>query len=91
MQLSNITDCGYLGPSVPLASFGPLLRRKTENPNATILALLLNAVHEVYSRLDYLGSLHSDMERQRSYIPITRDMVQDSPTAVGIIRIPYDS
>ena len=42
------------------------------------MALFLNAVHEVYSNADYLGSIRSDMERLRSYIPMTRDMVQDS-------------
>jgi hypothetical protein len=78
LQLSNITDRGYLGPEVTLATFGPLLKRKTENPNAAIVGLFLNAVHEVYSRLDYLGSIRSDLERLRSYIPMTRDMVQDS-------------
>ena len=42
------------------------------------MALFLNAVHEVYSEADYLGSILSDMERMRSYMPTTRDMVQDS-------------
>lgn len=76
-QLSNITDRGYLGPRATLAAFGPLLKRKTENPSATMVALFLNAVHEVYSPLDYLSSIHSDMERLRSYISVTRDVVQD--------------
>ena len=76
LQLSNITDRGYLGPGVTLAAFGPLLKRKTENPSATMVALFLNAVHEVYSPLDYQSSIRSDMERLRSYIPISRDMVQ---------------
>ncbi|KAI4222628.1 MAG: hypothetical protein L6R40_008569 [Gallowayella cf. fulva] len=68
---------GYLGPMATLAAFGPLLKRKTENPSATMVALFLNAVHEVYSPLDYLSSMHSDMERLRSYLSVTRDMVQD--------------
>ena len=71
-------DRGYLGPGVTLATFGPLLKRKTENPNASIVALFLNAVHEVYSRADYLGSIRPDLERLRLYIPMTRDMVQNS-------------
>ena len=78
MQVSNITDRGYLGPKITLATFGPLLKRKTENPNATIVALFLNAIHEVYSHHEFLKSALSTMERLRSYIPMTRDMLQAS-------------
>ena len=42
------------------------------------MALFLNAVHEVYAPLDYLSSMHSDMDRLRAYIPITRQMGTDS-------------
>ena len=52
-----------------------------------MVALFLNAVHEVYSPLDYRSSIRSDMERLRSYIPITRDMVQDgSRSNPGFIK-----
>lgn len=78
MQVSNITDRGYLGPGITLTTFGPLLKRKTQNPNAAIVALFLNAIHEEYSPLDHLDSSRSTMERVRSYIPVTRDMVQAS-------------
>ena len=78
LQVSNIADRGYLGPEITLATFGPLLKRKPENPHATIVALFLNAVHEVYSQHGYLKPKRSDMERLVSYIPMTRDMVQDS-------------
>lgn len=78
MQVSNIADRGYLGPETTLATFGPLLKRNPDNPNATIVALFLNAVHEVYSQHGYLSPRRSDMARLVSYIPMTRDMVQDS-------------
>jgi len=55
-----------------------LLKRKTKNPNATIVAQFLNAVHEVYSPLDYQGSMRSDMKRMRPYILMTRDIVKNS-------------
>lgn len=45
--------------------------------NAAIVALFFNAVYEVYSHLNYLGSVPSNVERLRSYMPITREMVQD--------------
>ena len=78
MQVSNITDRGYLGPGITLDTFGPLLKLKTQNPNATLVALFLNAMHEAHSPLDLLKSTLSTMERMRSYIPISRDMVQAS-------------
>ena len=53
-----------------------MLKRRTENPSATIVALFLNAVHEVSSPLDHLSSIRSAMERLRSYIPMTPDMVR---------------
>ncbi|KAI9875688.1 MAG: hypothetical protein M1830_008116 [Pleopsidium flavum] len=76
IELSNIADRGYLGPEPALATFGPLLKRHTQNPNATLVALFLNAVHEVFTPLDSLGSAISDMDRMRPYLPATRDMVQ---------------
>ena len=53
-----------------------MLKRRTKNPSATIVALFLNAVHEVSSPLDDLSSIRSAMESLRSYIPITSDMVR---------------
>ena len=69
-------DRYYLGPEATLAAFGPLFKLKTENPSATLVALFLNAVHEVCSPLDHPSSIRSTAERLRSYLPITRDMVQ---------------
>jgi hypothetical protein len=77
-QLSNIADRGYLGPEKTLATFGPLLKRNTQNPNATLVALFLNAVHEVFSHLDSIGSISSDMDRMRPYMSVTREMIQHS-------------
>ena len=88
LQLSNITDRAYLGPTATLFTFGPLLKRKAENPNATIVALFLNAVHEVFNPQDYRSSARSAMDRLRSYIPVTRDMVQDgSMSNPGFIKL----
>ena len=78
MQVSNIADRGYLGPEITLATFGPLVKRKSENPDATIVALFLNAVHEAHSHQGYLRPTRSDMGRLLSYIPMTQNMVQDS-------------
>ena len=77
-QLSNIADCGYLGPEVTLTTFGPLLKRSAENPNATLVTLFLNAVHEVYSPLNDLGSMGPATDRLRKYLPLTREMFQQN-------------
>lgn len=77
-QLSNIADRGYLGPEATLTTFGPLLKRSAENPNATLVTLFLNAVHEVYSPLDRLDSIGAATDRLRKYLPLTREMFQQS-------------
>ena len=78
MQLSNIADRGYLGPEMTLATFGPLLKRNTQNPYAALVALFLNAIHEVFSPSDSLNSIHFDMNHMRPYMPATPDMIQGS-------------
>jgi len=78
LQLSNIADRGYLGPEITLATFGPLLKRNAQNLDATLVTLFLNAVHEVFSPLDDLASIGSDMGRMRPYMPANRDMIQHS-------------
>ncbi|KAL9095922.1 MAG: hypothetical protein Q9165_001920 [Trypethelium subeluteriae] len=44
IDCSNIADEEYLGIKQTLATVGPLLKPKSENPRATILTLFLNAV-----------------------------------------------
>lgn len=44
IEVSNITDLGYLGPEVTVTTFGPLLKPHAVNPRATLITLFLNAV-----------------------------------------------
>lgn len=71
-------DRGYLGPAACLAAFGPLLKPRTENPNATIVALFLNAVHEVDTPHESLKSMYSEMDRLRAYIPLSPHMWKEN-------------
>ena len=77
-QLSNIADRGYLGLAASLNTFGPLLKRKKQNPNAIFLTLFLNAVHEVLSPLDSLGFMISEMKRLQRYMAFDNSTVQQS-------------
>ncbi|KAI0022893.1 hypothetical protein F4780DRAFT_732073 [Xylariomycetidae sp. FL0641] len=53
IEVSNISDAGYLGIGATLNAIGPLLRKPVDNPCATLVTLFMNAVHETdihYSR-----------------------------------------
>lgn len=76
LQVSNIADRGYLGSAAVLTTFGPLLKPHNQNPNATLLALYLNAVHEVFSPVDYLVSTVSEVERMHPYMQGNQEMLK---------------
>ncbi|OCL12153.1 hypothetical protein AOQ84DRAFT_420874 [Glonium stellatum] len=72
IEVSNITDRGYLGPQLTLSVFGPLLKPKSQNPKATLLALFLNAVHEdgsYYERV--MAAVGAHKARILKYLPIS--------------------
>ncbi|KAI0426602.1 hypothetical protein F5Y09DRAFT_351075 [Xylaria sp. FL1042] len=46
IEVSNICDSNYLGIAATLKIFGPLLRRPSTNPHATLITAFLNAVPE---------------------------------------------
>jgi hypothetical protein len=86
-QVSNITDRGYLGPELTLSTFGPLLKSKSQNPKATLLALFLNAIHEEESYGgNVIASLQSDKERMRKYLTITQEMFTRGPSNADFVR-----
>ncbi|KAI9731728.1 MAG: hypothetical protein M1834_004517 [Cirrosporium novae-zelandiae] len=76
IEVSNIVDRGYLGLGATLTSFGPLLKQKTQNPNATLVALFLNAIHEVCIPADYIKLMTSEMAIVRQYVPINSNITQ---------------
>ena len=89
VQLSHLPERNYLGPKISLASFSSLLRSKAENPKATMIALFVNAIYEVYSHhKDQRSMDSSNMMRLHSYMPITRDLAQPDNMYTGhIIRL----
>ncbi|KAF1994316.1 hypothetical protein P154DRAFT_586027 [Amniculicola lignicola CBS 123094] len=46
IEVSNICDRSYIGVKATLTAFSPLLKNKSENTNATLLLLFMNAVPE---------------------------------------------
>ena len=89
-QVSNITDIGYLGPELTLSTFGPLLKPRSQNPRATLLALFLNAVHEDESSYSasIIASVKSNLGRIRNYLPVTREMLaKRSPPSADSLRL----
>ncbi|KAH0565170.1 hypothetical protein GP486_001434 [Trichoglossum hirsutum] len=77
IEVSNIGDRGYIGPQTTLSTFGPLLKRKTQNSHATLLALFLNAVHEVSTPMDNLNAIKSESDELRQYLPASPAMFQN--------------
>ena len=76
VQLSKLTDPAYLGPKTALEYFGPLLKRKAENPDATIIAFFLDAVREIRFSKDYRSSKSFEIERLRPYMRVAVDLAQ---------------
>ncbi|KAF7928559.1 uncharacterized protein EAE98_005615 [Botrytis deweyae] len=76
IEVSNIGDRGYIGPQKLLMTFAPYLKRKSQNPHATLLALFLNAVHESRTENDYIESIATDSAKLHRYMTIQRDMLQ---------------
>ncbi|KAH7095343.1 hypothetical protein FB567DRAFT_601187 [Paraphoma chrysanthemicola] len=76
IEVSNICDRGYIGIADILATFSPMLKPKTKNPYATILALFLNAVREE-ERYDLNAELAATpyelrrIEQLRSYMDLS--------------------
>ncbi len=68
-QTSNIVDGGYLGVYQTLRALGPMLKRKSQNPHATIVALFLNATHEVTTEADTVAMMKVETQQLRMFMP----------------------
>ncbi|KAI1376191.1 hypothetical protein F4677DRAFT_84451 [Hypoxylon crocopeplum] len=75
IEISNICDAGYLGIGQTIASIGFLLKQPKENPHATLVALFLNAVDEVFD----------DNEKRNEFSQVLKYKAIQPPTG------PYDA
>ncbi|KAF2867048.1 hypothetical protein BDV95DRAFT_622662 [Massariosphaeria phaeospora] len=73
VEISNICDTSFLGPHVCLQVFSPLLKPKSQNPNATLLMLFLNAAVEADRFLNPHGDFQEveiAIKRVNKYLPL---------------------
>lgn len=73
IDVSNITDVGYLGPEVPVTILGPLLKSHAANPWATLISLHLNAVPEMQHLLSdsaQADMMKTTMQKTAEYLPL---------------------
>ncbi|KYG40502.1 hypothetical protein M433DRAFT_116968 [Acidomyces richmondensis BFW] len=79
IDVSNIVDGAYLGPSLAITKLAPLLQSRHDNVHATLIALYMNAAYE----MEQLGKqndliLLSLINQITQYMPINQDMLKQS-------------
>ncbi|ESZ89523.1 hypothetical protein SBOR_10093 [Sclerotinia borealis F-4128] len=80
IEVSNIGDRSYLGPEKLPATFAPCLKRKSQNPHATLLALFLNSVHECSTANDNIGNFQSEAQQLSKYMSLPPEVVLHGQT-----------
>ncbi|PVH76133.1 hypothetical protein DL98DRAFT_465490 [Cadophora sp. DSE1049] len=69
VEVSNISDGGFVGIARVLFSLSLLLRLKTGNPHSTLITLFLNAIHEVNTDMKSSLTMKSDLAKVSKYLP----------------------
>ena len=87
MKVSNIVDGAYLGTMSTLKKLAPLLQDPSTNSCATLVALFMNAAHEMEQLNSSQGfNLRSSLRQVRNYIPLTPAMLTEyHPMMVKIV------
>ncbi|KAH7164939.1 hypothetical protein DER46DRAFT_684869 [Fusarium sp. MPI-SDFR-AT-0072] len=78
IDVSNISDGGYLGVHRTVALMAPLLRAPSINPHATLITLFVNMVEEHSAHEDKVESLKTSSERVFKYLPPQRPIRGDN-------------
>ena len=87
-EVANIVDMPYLGLDITLRSLGPLLRKKAENPHATLIALFMNAIHHAEKDLgnSYIESnLRLAMTKVVQFLPVKETPI--NRTSAAMVRM----
>ncbi|XPS75438.1 hypothetical protein M3J07_007516 [Ascochyta lentis] len=74
VEVSNISDAGYLGTRRVLSLFAPLLDTKSQNANATIITCYLNAVMEM-ANMAGMADTMPDIDFLARYVPGSLNIV----------------
>ncbi|RAK96064.1 DUF4470 domain-containing protein [Aspergillus ibericus CBS 121593] len=74
IEVSNISDAGYLGIHEALFSMLPLLQTPLDNPHATLITLFMNAVEESLTIQNRLHDMATNVTQERllRYLPSNR-------------------
>lgn len=70
LQVSNISDGGYIGIHRTLASMTPLLEDPRSNPHATLITLFMNAIEENMTDYDRISAMSTSSQRLLKYLPL---------------------
>ncbi|KAJ5356800.1 hypothetical protein N7517_011409 [Penicillium concentricum] len=89
IEVSNISDAGYLGIRATLATLTPLLQPPERNPNATLITLFLNAVMEISKANGEKDSI-SNMKKPMEYLPTPDWLSFSNPQGADMMRL-WDS
>lgn len=78
IDVSNISDSGWLGIHRTLAYMIPLLQNKVDNPHATLITLFMNAVDETMTDEDRIQDMTQNSTSSRrllQYLPPSGSLV----------------
>ncbi|PYI11901.1 hypothetical protein BO78DRAFT_440822 [Aspergillus sclerotiicarbonarius CBS 121057] len=86
IEVSNISDAGYMGIHETLFSMLPLLQTPLDNPHATLITLFMNAVEDTLTIGDRLEGLASHVTKRRllRYLPNGPPTSPHSPEMVKL-------
>ncbi|KAH7037034.1 uncharacterized protein B0I36DRAFT_402498 [Microdochium trichocladiopsis] len=85
IEVSNISDCGYVGPHQTVGLLAPLLQTHAMNPHATLITLFMNAVDENRNEQDEILEMSPDGPVMRTlikYMPPTRRLASKNDPAM---------
>ena len=93
VEVANIVDMPYLGLDITLRTLGPLLRKKAENPHATLIALFMNAIHHAEKDLgnSYIETnLRLAMKKVVQFLPVKETPINRSSAAMVRMMLAKD-
>ncbi|KFY35595.1 hypothetical protein V494_05774 [Pseudogymnoascus sp. VKM F-4513 (FW-928)] len=90
IEVSNISDGGYLGIHRTVHLMAPLLQSPLVNPHATLITLFMNAIEEKTTSADQVASMtpHSpETKRVIKYLPPTNNGISMGSYSTYIIKV----
>ncbi|KAF4958968.1 hypothetical protein FGADI_2047 [Fusarium gaditjirri] len=90
IEVSNISDGGYLGIRLTVALMAPLLREPSINPHATLITLFMSMVDDNWTMMDEFAELSPrNLSNRRSVHCLPRSHPLMGPADPTMIKITY--